>query len=56
MRPPAAAPRVPSANSFPTPINIALSAFGMDFLREVPRRMRHAGTPPNLGLVESSYL
>jgi FAD-dependent oxidoreductase domain-containing protein 1 len=36
---------------FSTPINIALSAFGMDFLRNAPSR----GFMP-LGLVESSYL
>jgi glycine/D-amino acid oxidase-like deaminating enzyme len=36
---------------FSTPINIALSAFGMDFLRHA----RDRGLPP-LGLVESSYL
>ncbi len=37
---------------FSTPINIALSAFGMDFLRHAER---DRGFPP-LGLVESSYL
>jgi glycine/D-amino acid oxidase-like deaminating enzyme len=37
---------------FSTPINIALSAFGMDFLRHA---RRERGFPP-LGLVESSYL
>jgi FAD-dependent oxidoreductase domain-containing protein 1 len=41
---------------FSTPVNIALSAFGMDFLREAPRRLRCAGVSPNIGLVESSYL
>src|SRR5271168_1270433 len=41
---------------FSTPINIALSMFGMEFLREAPRRLAHAGTPADVGLVESSYL
>jgi FAD-dependent oxidoreductase domain-containing protein 1 len=36
---------------FSTPINIALSAFGLDFLRNAPKK----GFAP-LGLVESSYL
>jgi glycine/D-amino acid oxidase-like deaminating enzyme len=37
---------------FSTPINIALSAFGMDFLRHAHRERGF----PSLGLVESSYL
>lgn len=41
---------------FSTPLNIALSAFGMDFLRAAPQRLRCAGLSPNIGLVESSYL
>jgi FAD-dependent oxidoreductase domain-containing protein 1 len=41
---------------FSTPLNIALSAFGMDFLRDAPRRLQHAGIAPDMSLVESSYL
>src|SRR5271165_4044142 len=41
---------------FSTPINIALSTFGMNFLREAPRRLQHAGIAADMGLVESSYL
>jgi len=41
---------------FSTPINIALSKFGMQFLREAPQRFAHAGAPGNVGLVESTYL
>src|ERR1700733_7495872 len=37
---------------FSTPINIALSAFGMEFLR----RARRDHAFPSLGLVESTYL
>lgn len=41
---------------FSTPLNIALSTFGMQFLRDVPRRSAHTGLGQDLGLVESSYL
>jgi FAD-dependent oxidoreductase domain-containing protein 1 len=40
---------------FSTPINIVLSAFGMEFLRAAPQRLRHSGAA-DMGLVESSYL
>jgi len=41
---------------FSTPINIALSMFGMEFLRTAPRRLAQANTAADVGLVESSYL
>lgn len=41
---------------FSTPLNIALSSFGMQFLRGAPRRWAHIGLRQDLGLVESSYL
>jgi FAD-dependent oxidoreductase domain-containing protein 1 len=41
---------------FSTPINITLSMFGMEFLRDAPRRLAHAGAMVDVGLVESSYL
>ena len=41
---------------FSTPLNIALSSFGMQFLRDAPRRWAHSGLGQDLGLVESSYL
>jgi FAD-dependent oxidoreductase domain-containing protein 1 len=41
---------------FSTPVNIALSAFGIEFLREAPHRMLHDEIAPDFGLVESSYL
>jgi len=48
---------------FSTPINIALSSFGMQFLRDSARGLPHtgpvgglAGPAAGLGLVESSYL
>ncbi|HLN48134.1 MAG TPA: FAD-binding oxidoreductase [Steroidobacteraceae bacterium] len=41
---------------FSTPLNTALSSFGMQFLRDAPRRWAHAGMGQDLGLVESSYL
>ena len=41
---------------FSTPLNIALSSFGMQFLRDAPRRRAHSGLGQDLGLVESSYL
>jgi glycine/D-amino acid oxidase-like deaminating enzyme len=39
---------------FSTPLNIEISRFGMEFLRDAPRRLEEA--PLDLGLVESSYL
>jgi FAD-dependent oxidoreductase domain-containing protein 1 len=41
---------------FSTPLNIALSVFGLDFLRAAPRLLQHGGTAPDLSLVESTYL
>lgn len=41
---------------FSTPINIALSAFGMDFLRNAPRRLTTPDSAVDVSLVESSYL
>lgn len=41
---------------FSTPINIALSGFGMDFLRDAPQRLANSGERAELGLVDSSYL
>jgi FAD-dependent oxidoreductase domain-containing protein 1 len=41
---------------FSTPLNIALSVFGLDFLRAAPRLLQHAGTAPDLNFVESTYL
>ena len=40
---------------FSTPINIALSAFGLEFLRDAPARLHGAGAV-DLGLVASTYL
>jgi glycine/D-amino acid oxidase-like deaminating enzyme len=39
---------------FSTPINIEISRFGMEFLRDAPRRLEEAEL--DVGLVESSYL
>ncbi|MGC1388823.1 MAG: FAD-binding oxidoreductase [Steroidobacteraceae bacterium] len=41
---------------FSTPLNIALSSFGLEFLREAPRCWAQAGSAQDLALVESSYL
>jgi len=41
---------------FSTPLNIALSSFGMQFLRDAPQHRAHSGLGQDLGLVESSYL
>jgi glycine/D-amino acid oxidase-like deaminating enzyme len=41
---------------FSTPINITLSMFGMEFLRDAPQRLAHTGVTADIGLVESSYL
>ncbi len=40
---------------FSTPINIALSEYGLEFLRDAPARLHGAGTV-DLGLVASTYL
>jgi FAD-dependent oxidoreductase domain-containing protein 1 len=40
---------------FSTPINIALSEYGFEFLRDAPRRLGRAGAV-QIGLVESTYL
>jgi FAD-dependent oxidoreductase domain-containing protein 1 len=40
---------------FSTPINIALSEYGFEFLREAPRRLRRSDAV-DVGLVESTYL
>ena len=41
---------------FSTPVNIALSMFGMEFLKAAPRRLARDGSHPTMSLVESSYL
>jgi glycine/D-amino acid oxidase-like deaminating enzyme len=43
---------------FSTPINIALSAFGLEFLRDAPQRLTQAAQAAavNVALVESTYL
>ncbi len=41
---------------FSTPVNIALSAYGIEFLRDVPRRLALADCRAAIGLVESTYL
>jgi FAD-dependent oxidoreductase domain-containing protein 1 len=41
---------------FSTPINIALSSFGLEFLREAPARLGTADEPYDPGFVPSSYL
>lgn len=41
---------------FSSPINITLSVFGMEFLRDAPRRLAQAGASADVGLIESSYL
>ena len=41
---------------FSTPMNIALSTFGMEFLRDAPRLLSRGGVPIDVGLTESSYL
>jgi FAD-dependent oxidoreductase domain-containing protein 1 len=41
---------------FSSPINIALSSFGMEFLRDAPQRFLHSAVAADMGLVESSYL
>ena len=41
---------------FSTPINIALSRFGLEFLRNPPAALRAQHAAPNWALVEASYL
>jgi FAD-dependent oxidoreductase domain-containing protein 1 len=41
---------------FSSPINIRMSAFGMEFLRAVPRWLGGPGRPADVSLVESTYL
>ncbi len=41
---------------FSTPLNISLSAYGLDFLRRSPPELTSSGAPCDFGLVESSYL
>lgn len=41
---------------FSTPVNIALSRYGMTFLRAAPSALAHEGITADLGLVEASYL
>ena len=41
---------------FTTPLNIAMSAFGMQFLREAGVRLGTAAQPVDIGLVPSTYL
>ncbi len=41
---------------FSTPVNIALSRFGVDFLRDAERILAVDGTPPAVGLHERGYL
>ena len=41
---------------FSTPLNIALSAFGLEFIRTAGRRLDLEPAAADLGLVESSYL
>ncbi len=41
---------------FSSPINIALSHYGLQFLRDAPLRLGRAGAEVDLGLVESTYL
>jgi glycine/D-amino acid oxidase-like deaminating enzyme len=41
---------------FSTPLNISLSAYGLEFLRRSPPELTSSGAPCDFGLVESSYL
>ncbi len=41
---------------FSTPVNVAISAFGIEFLRHADRGFSHRGPPGQLGLVEATYL
>ncbi len=41
---------------FSTPVNIAISRFGIDFLRQLPEVLAVEGEQPAIGLVEPGYL
>ena len=41
---------------FSTPVNIAMSQFGIRFLRELPQHLAVNGETPDLGLTENGYL
>lgn len=41
---------------FSTPVNIAISQFGIEFLREAAERLEVDGERPGIGLVEPGYL
>jgi FAD-dependent oxidoreductase domain-containing protein 1 len=41
---------------FSTPVNVALSLYGIDFLRRVPDLLAVDGDRPDVGLVEGGYL
>ncbi|HVA39720.1 MAG TPA: FAD-binding oxidoreductase [Candidatus Binataceae bacterium] len=41
---------------FSTPVNVAISEFGIEFLRQADRGFSRGGPPGQLGLVESTYL
>lgn len=41
---------------FSSPINIAISQFGIEFLRDIGARLQVHGEPPDIGLVEAGYL
>ncbi|MCL4770252.1 MAG: FAD-binding oxidoreductase [Burkholderiaceae bacterium] len=41
---------------FSSPINIAISQFGIEFLRDIGARLQVGGERPDIGLVEAGYL
>lgn len=41
---------------FSSPINIAISQFGIEFLRDIGTRLQVPGEQPDIGLVEAGYL
>ncbi|MCO5110609.1 MAG: FAD-binding oxidoreductase, partial [Burkholderiaceae bacterium] len=41
---------------FSSPINIAISQFGIEFLRDIGARLQVHGEQPDIGLVEAGYL
>jgi glycine/D-amino acid oxidase-like deaminating enzyme len=41
---------------FSTPLNIALSRYGMEFLRDAPRALARETAAADMGLIEASYL
>lgn len=41
---------------FSTPVNVAISLYGIDFLREIGARLGGDGSRPDVGLVEGGYL